>query len=77
MKEKLTIKMMTFNLFNAQWAVNSFLNPEAQMNFKVYKRKLHSQVQNTHCLKVIINSLVKHWALVLIRSKCAKIATSC
>lgn len=47
------------------------------MNFKVYKRKLHSQVQNTHCLKVIINSLVKHWVLVLIRSKCAKIATSC
>lgn len=74
---KLTVKMMTFNLFNAQWQSTAFLNPQAQMHAKVYKRKLHFQVQNTHCLKVIINPLVKHWVLALIRSKCAKIATSC
>lgn len=47
------------------------------MHSKVYNRKLHSQVQNSHCSKVIINSPVKQWVLVLIRSKCAKIATSC
>lgn len=56
-----------FLMHNGQSTV--FLNPGAQMYYKVYKRKLHSQVLNSHCFKVI-NSLVKHWVLALIRSKC-------
>lgn len=43
---KLTVKM-TFNLFNAQWQSAAFLNPQAQMPPKVYKRKLHFQFKIT------------------------------
>lgn len=71
----LTWWLLVFLVHNGQ--STAFFNSEAQMYYKVYKRKLYSQVQNSHCLKVVINSLVKHWILVLIRSKCAKIATSC
>lgn len=63
---------MTFNLLTHNGQPMGFLNPEAQMHYKIYKRKLHSQVQNSHCLKAIINSPVKHRVLVLIRRKCAK-----